>query len=124
MDSSGTRRVLIADDNADAGDTLGQFIEALGLSAVVVRDGQAAVDAAAACMPDIAILDLGMPGLDGWQACERIRQLPGGSSARVIALTGWGQAHDQERARAAGFDHHCTKPVDLGQLLALVDGAA
>ena len=68
MDSSGTRRVLIADDNADAGDTLGQFIEALGLSAVVVRDGQAAVDAADACMPDIAILDLGMPGLDGWQA--------------------------------------------------------
>lgn len=120
MTGGSIRRVLIADDNADAGDTLGQFMVALGMSAVVVRDGQAAVDAAAALMPDLAILDLGMPKLDGWQTCERIRSLPGGESARVIALSGWGAADAREKSARAGFDAHWTKPAEAAELVALV----
>jgi CheY-like chemotaxis protein len=118
------RRVLIADDNADALSTMAMLLEMEGHEVHTAGDGEQAVAQAEAVRPDIAILDIGMPRLSGHEVAARIRSSDWGQGMLLIALTGWGQAHDQERARAAGFDHHCTKPVDLGQLLGLVDGAA
>lgn len=117
------RLVLIADDNADAGDTLGCFLETLGLRVLVVRDGLAAVEAAKREMPDVAILDLGMPNLDGWSACRELRAMPGGETARIIALSGWGAPDARAKSAEAGFDAHWTKPADATALLrALVAG--
>jgi CheY-like chemotaxis protein/two-component sensor histidine kinase len=118
------RRVLIADDNADALSTMAMLLEMEGHEVHTAGDGEQAVAQAEAVRPDIAILDIGMPRLNGHEVAARIRSAEWGKRVLLIALTGWGQAHDQERARAAGFDHHCTKPVDLAQLLALVDEAA
>jgi CheY-like chemotaxis protein len=123
-DAARRRRVLIADDNADALATMAMLLEMEGHEVHTAGDGEQAVAQAEAVRPDIAILDIGMPRLSGHEVAARIRSAEWGRGMLLIALTGWGQAHDQERARAAGFDHHCTKPVDLGQLLALVDGAA
>ena len=111
------RLVLVADDNADAGDTLGCFLETLGLRVLVVRDGEAAVQAAAREMPDVAILDLGMPKVDGWAACREIRALPGGAEARLIALSGWGSPDARAKSAQAGFDAHWTKPAEATSLL-------
>ncbi len=111
-------RVLVADDNADAADTLRALLEHLGHQVRCVYDGEAAVATALQEPPDLAILDIGMPGLDGHEACRRIRQ-----AARVpylVALTGWGQASDLQRSQQAGFDRHLVKPVDAGALDALL----
>jgi CheY-like chemotaxis protein len=72
--------------------------------------------------PDVAVLDIGMPGLNGYEVARRIREQPWGAAIRLIAVTGWGQAEDVQRARASGFDHHVTKPVDFDALQALVTG--
>lgn len=120
MSSSCIKRVLIADDNVDAGDTLGSFLELLGLEVVVVRDGLAAVSEAARSMPDVVILDLSMPGINGWAACEQIRKLPGGAKARVLALSAWGSDEARARSSQAGFDGHWTKPTDPAVLLSLI----
>ena len=114
------RRVLIADDNADSGDTLGCFLETLGMHVLVVREGEAAVREATRAMPEIVILDLGMPKLDGWAACRAIRALPGGAEARLIALSGWGSPEARAKSAHAGFDAHWTKPADATALLRML----
>ncbi|GAB3769606.1 hypothetical protein GCM10028796_34940 [Ramlibacter monticola] len=114
------RTILIADDNADALATMALLLELEGHAVHTASDGEQALSLAEALRPELVILDIGMPRLNGHEVAERIRATEWGRRIRLIALTGWGQAHDQERARAAGFDHHCTKPVDLAQLLALV----
>lgn len=114
------RRVLIADDNHDAADTLAMLLEMSGYEMCVARDGEEAVSMAASFRPDAILLDIGMPRLDGYGACERIRLLPGVSAAFIVALTGWGNEADKERARAAGFDRHLVKPVDPAQLLEIL----
>ncbi|NML46768.1 response regulator [Ramlibacter sp. G-1-2-2] len=119
-DAAHPRRILIADDNADALTTMTLLLEMEGHEVHGAADGEQALARAEALRPDIVILDIGMPRLSGHEVATRIRATEWGQHARLIALTGWGQAHDQERARAAGFDHHCTKPVDLGELLALL----
>jgi len=81
-----------------------------------VRDGTAAVEAFERSHPEIVLMDLGMPGLDGIEASRRIRALPGGDRVRIAALTGWGQPSDRERTRAAGIDVHLVKPVDVDAL--------
>jgi signal transduction histidine kinase len=116
------RRVLIADDNADALMTMAALLEMEGYEVHTAADGQQALARAEALHPEVAILDIGMPHLNGHEVATRIRASAWGRGMRLIALTGWGQAEDQERARAAGFDHHCTKPVDIERLLELVDG--
>jgi CheY-like chemotaxis protein len=118
------RLVLIADDNADAGETLGFFLQSLGLRVTVVRDGAAAVEAASHEMPDVAILDLGMPKMDGWAACREIRALPGGSQARIIALSGWGAEDARAKSAQAGFDAHWTKPAEATELLKVLLGGS
>jgi CheY-like chemotaxis protein len=114
------RRVVVIDDNADAADTLARLIEAMGGQCKVAYDGEAGVREVLAFQPDVVLLDIGMPGIDGYETCRRIRREQG-SRALIVALTGWGQARDKERALHAGFDVHMTKPASptaLQQLLA------
>jgi PAS domain S-box-containing protein len=110
------RRVLVVDDNRDAADSLGLLLGLLGAEVRVEHDGASALGAMEAWQPSIALLDIGMPGMDGLELARRIRAEPRHAAMRLVALTGWGQAEDRERTRAAGFDHHLIKPVDLGLL--------
>jgi CheY-like chemotaxis protein len=88
-----------------------------GFKVPTAYDGIAAVAAAASVLPDVVVMDIGMPGMDGYDAAREIRQQPGGKDVVLIALTGWGQMTDKQRARHAGFDHHLVKPVDYQRLL-------
>jgi PAS domain S-box-containing protein len=111
-------RVLVADDNHDAAQTLSVLLELLGHEVRTAVDGQEAVDRAAAFRPDVVLLDIGMPRMDGYTAARRIReQVPG---ALLIAVTGWGRREDMREAAAAGFDHHLVKPVSPEQLVKLL----
>ena len=116
-------RVLIADDNRDAADMLGEWLRELGVDVSLAYDGAEAVEVARAFQPDVAILDIGMPRLDGYQAAKRIRSEAGSRRPRLVALTGWGQQEDRRRAREAGFDEHLVKPADLDALRALLVSA-
>jgi PAS domain S-box-containing protein len=113
-------RVLIADDNADARDSLAALLEMAGHTIEVAPDGQKALALAEQHRPEVAILDIGMPLLNGYEVAARIRATEWGRRMRLIALTGWGQAADQERARQVGFDHHVTKPLDVEYLHGLI----
>jgi CheY-like chemotaxis protein len=112
------RRVLVADDNKDAADSLAILLRMEGYDVAVVYDGGQAVAAIDSFRPEVAVLDIGMPELDGYEVANRIRQGPAAESISLIAVTGWGQALDKARASAAGFNHHFTKPVELEQLAA------
>src|SRR5688572_24628771 len=115
------QRVLVVDDNADAADTLAALVQALGGEARTATDGTGAIQCAIDFSPDVILLDIGMPGMDGYEACKRIRQHRFGRRAFIIAITGWGQEGDKLRATEAGFDAHLTKPADpavLERLLA------
>jgi CheY-like chemotaxis protein len=105
-------RVLVIDDNVDAATTLAMLIEQLGGSAHVAHDAETGLEAVSGIWPDIVFLDIGMPRVDGYQVCRQIRQQPAPRPIIIIALTGWGQAQDKQRALDAGFDAHLTKPVD------------
>jgi len=114
------RRVLIVDDNRDAAESLGVLLEFLGASVMVVHDGPAALAALDVHRPSAVLLDIGMPGMDGYEVARRMRARPDGGALLLIALTGWGQAQDQALSRQAGFDHHLVKPADIEQLQALL----
>ena len=113
-------RILIVDDNHDACDTLSALFEADGYSVAVAYDGYQAVEVAQGVLPETIILDIGLPGIDGYEAARRIRTLPGGEKIKMIALTGWGQANDKRLAMEAGFDCHLVKPVDFDILSNLI----
>jgi signal transduction histidine kinase/ActR/RegA family two-component response regulator len=113
-------RILLVDDNADAADTLGALLASLGARVKVVNSGREALDIIASFTPDVALLDIGMPDMDGYALARRIRGLPECASVLLVALTGWGQDHDVAMARAAGFDHHLVKPPDVERLRSLV----
>jgi CheY-like chemotaxis protein len=116
-----TFRILIADDNKDAAQSTGMMLRMLGNEVRTVHNGLQAVEEAEAFRPDVILLDIGMPQLNGYEAAQRIRQQRWGKDMVLVALTGWGQEDDKERATAAGFDQHFTKPVnptDLERLLA------
>ena len=115
------RRVLIADDNRDAAEMLASLLQARGHQTMVVFDGFAALKAAGEFHPAVAVLDIGMPGLDGYRLAQSLRSTEGGAQLRLAALTGWGQAKDRQRALEAGFNRHFTKPVDIDQLLQWVE---
>jgi CheY-like chemotaxis protein len=106
------RRILIADDNKDAAETLGIFLELSGHEIHLAHSGVQALELANQLKPDVAVLDIGMPDMNGYEVAKRIRREPWGAGLTLIALTGWGQDSDKQRAQEAGFDHHCTKPVD------------
>ncbi len=111
-------RVLVAEDNPDGAELLTEFLRQAGCDVTTVADGPAALQAAENIRPDAAVLDIGMPGFDGYEVCARIRTAAWGKSMQVLALTGWGQPVDKERADAAGFDLHLVKPIDPHNLLA------
>jgi PAS domain S-box-containing protein len=114
------QRVLIADDNQDAADSLAMYLEMAGHDVRVVHDGRSALSVAQAFRPDTALLDIGMPQLNGYEVAQALRQEPWGASITLIALTGWGQEDDRQRAIDAGFDRHLTKPVDPDALVSLI----
>ncbi len=117
------RRVLIADDNLDAAEALAALLATLGHDVRVAHDGAEALAVGTAFEPEVVLLDLGMPVMDGLEAARRMRQLPWGQRATVVAVTGWGQQRDRERTTQAGFDAHMVKPLtDLNLLQALVQG--
>ena len=116
------RRVLVADDNRDAADSLAEMLRIGGHEVHTAYAGRAAVEAAARLRPDVAVLDIGMPGLTGYDAARRIRSESWGRDITLVALTGWGQEEDKRRATGAGFDHHLTKPVDPAALERLLAG--
>jgi PAS domain S-box-containing protein len=118
-DSSG-RRVLIADDNKDAADSLAMLLEIDGHEVRVAHGGHAALALAQAFRPEIALLDIGMPALSGYEVAIALRKEPWGKAMQLIALTGWGQESDRRRSKAAGFDRHLTKPIDMDALWAVL----
>jgi CheY-like chemotaxis protein len=118
-----SRRVMVADDNRDSADTLAMILEIAGHEVRVAHDGRAALALAAEFQPEFALLDLGMPELSGYDVARALRREPWGRTMQLIALTGWGQDADRQRAAAAGFDRHLTKPVDPAVIEALLAGA-
>jgi CheY-like chemotaxis protein len=114
------RRVLIADDNRDAADSLAILLRMDGHDITVVHDGNEAVATIESLRPEIALLDIGMPGLNGYEVARHIRQGPLGTLITLIAVTGWGQASDKARAAAAGFNHHFTKPIEPDVLVQML----
>ncbi|HEX4147124.1 MAG TPA: ATP-binding protein [Pirellulales bacterium] len=110
------RRILVVDDNKDAGDTLGVLLRAKGHEVRMARDGVEAVEVAAEFLPDVILMDVGMPKMNGHDAARQIRQMPALAGAFIIALTGWGQADDVQRSLTAGCSAHLTKPVDFAAL--------
>ncbi len=114
-------RILIADDNADSAATLSIMLGVMGHEVSVARDGEEAVHMAAEFAPDAILMDIGMPRMNGYEACETIRRQPWGAAILIVALTGWGQEEDKSRSRAAGFDRHLVKPVEPLTLEGLLD---
>jgi CheY-like chemotaxis protein len=114
------RRVLIADDNRDAADSLSMLLQIAGHAVTVAYDGQQALESIETTRPEVALLDVGMPELDGYEVARRVRLDPRIRNTLLIAVTGWGQASDKERALAAGFDVHFTKPVEPTALIDLL----
>jgi len=113
-------RILVADDNDDAAATTTILLEEMGHFVRRVSDGRAAVEAAISFRPNVALLDIGMPQINGYEACSRIRQQMDGESIAIVAVTGWGQPSDVQKALDAGFDYHLVKPVDPVALLELI----
>jgi signal transduction histidine kinase/ActR/RegA family two-component response regulator len=119
--ASARLKVLVVDDNADAGHTMGLLLETLGHEVNVVQHPFAALERAQAFRPDVYLLDIGLPDIDGYELARRLRRLDGLGECKLIALTGFGQASDQQNAHDAGFDFHCTKPVEIAVLNGIFD---
>ncbi|HET7697619.1 MAG TPA: PAS domain S-box protein [Vicinamibacterales bacterium] len=117
------RRVLVVDDSADAAASLAMLLEFEGHETYKAHDGADAVRTAERVRPDIVLMDIGLPVLNGYQACRRIRDHAWGASIVMVAITGWGQEEDREQSHAAGFDLHFVKPVDYEELLRVVGSA-
>jgi PAS domain S-box-containing protein len=114
-------RALIVDDNIDAADTLSLLLQLGGHTTCLVHDGQEAIKAAAEFKPDIVLLDLGLPGMDGFEVARAIRRLPELGYLALVAITGWGSPEDRARTKQAGFDEHLTKPVDISMIESLLN---
>jgi len=108
------------DDNRDGARSLGRLLNLLGAEVQVVHDGPAALDVIPSYAPTVVLLDIGMPGMDGYEVARRIREQPAGRELMLIALTGWGQEADRRRTRQAGFNHHLLKPADITALESLL----
>jgi PAS domain S-box-containing protein len=114
------RRVLVVDDNHDSAESLALLLQASGCQVSVAFSGPEALSLFESNRPEIILLDIGMPGMDGYEVARRVRASPAGHQVFLVALTGWGQAEDKQRAAAAGFDEHITKPVDPDRLTGLL----
>ncbi len=128
MNNKPTRhRVLVVDDNVDAADSLAMLLKLSGQDVIVTHNGTTALERAREHRPRLVLLDIGLPGMDGYEVCRRMRAEPLTEKAVMVALTGWGQDEDRQRSLQAGFDHHVVKPVDwkaLGTLLTSLEEGA
>ena len=122
LDAAGAT-VLIVDDNADAALALAEGLSLSGFRTRAVFDGRAALEEAPRLRPDIVLLDIGLPGMDGYEVARRLRLLPGLAAVRLLAISGYGQAAHQQRSRHAGFERHIVKPIDMDLLLMLIGAA-
>jgi signal transduction histidine kinase len=113
-------RVVIIDDNRDAAHTMSMLVEQLGGSARIAHDAASGLAAVEEFQPDIVFLDIGLPGMDGYETCRRVRRQPSTRHIVIVAVTGWGQSQDKQRALDAGFDTHLTKPVDSAALASIL----
>jgi CheY-like chemotaxis protein len=118
--AAGPRRILVVDDNADSAESLAMLLKLNGHETRLAYDGLQAVEAAEQFRPDLVLLDIGLPKLNGFDACRRIREHAWGQNMVLVALTGWGQEEDRRKTKDAGFDHHLTKPVDYDALMQLL----
>jgi CheY-like chemotaxis protein len=112
-------RILVVDDNEDAANSLATLLEVMGYDVRTAYDGPEAIEAADQFQPAVALLDIGLPRLSGYDIARHVREQRGGD-VLLVAITGWGQEDDRRRAREAGFDHHFTKPADFEVLLELI----
>jgi CheY-like chemotaxis protein len=119
--ASTRHRVLVVDDNVDAAVSLGMLLKLAGQEVRVAYDGPAALRQATEFRPQLVLLDIGMPGMDGYEVCRRLRRDSALAGATMVALTGWGQDEDRRRSHEAGFDHHIVKPVEPSALQRLLD---
>jgi CheY-like chemotaxis protein len=116
-DRKGKCRVLVVDDNVDGAVTLSVIIKHMGHSVRITHDGAAALTVAQEFRPELILMDIGMPGMDGYETCQRMRREEWSSGVHIVALTGWGQEEDKRKAMRAGFDRHLVKPVDRKTLI-------
>jgi signal transduction histidine kinase/CheY-like chemotaxis protein len=115
-----SRRILIVDDSRDGGETLAMLLRVLGAEVALAHSGRAALECVSTFKPDVVLLDIGMPGMDGYEVARRIRANTANRDISLIALTGWGQDEDRRRSSAAGFNYHLVKPADIDQLRQLL----
>jgi signal transduction histidine kinase/CheY-like chemotaxis protein len=115
-------RVLVVDDSADAADTLAELLELWGFDPVIAHDGETGLEMVRSAQPEVVLLDVGLPGMDGYEVARHIRSVPSGKDLLLVALTGYGQDEDRARSSDAGINFHLTKPVDLGALRGLLMG--
>jgi CheY-like chemotaxis protein len=113
--------VLVVDDNVDAATSLALLLKLDGHDVKLAHDGPAALTAARACSPQVILLDIGLPGMSGYDVARELRRDPAFAETMLVALTGYGQAEDRRKSKSAGFDHHLTKPIDDEALAALFD---
>ena len=116
--------MLVVDDNVDTVTTLQMLVQESGHDVRTAYDGSAAVEAALDYRPDVVLLDIGLPGLNGFEVAKRIRQQPALRDAVLVAMTGYGREADRRRSQEAGFDHHLVKPADFGKVLQILATAA
>jgi CheY-like chemotaxis protein len=121
-DRKSTLRILVVDDNRDNADSLSMMLKMMGNETQTAYDGEEAVAVAVEFLPNVVLLDIGLPKLTGYEVCRRIREQPGGKELVIIAQTGWGQEDDRQRTHEVGFDHHMVKPVDPQALMKLLAG--
>jgi len=122
--ASAGRRVLVVDDSISTAQSMSALLQLEGHDARVAYDGQKALETAAAFRPEVVLLDIGMPGMNGYQVAKQLRQMPGLEQALLVAITGYGQEEDSRRSREAGFQHHLVKPVGLRAVEELLVSAA
>ena len=122
--AASTPKVLIIDDNRDAADSLHALLRDYGFPCASALDGPSGLETVTSFAPDVILLDLGLPGLDGYEVARRVRSLPDGARVLIVAVTGYGEERDRERSAEAGFDAHLVKPVDPEQLLAVLRGTS
>ncbi len=113
-------RVLVVDDNVDQADSAALLLQVSGHEARVAYSGPAALEAAVEYRPDLVLMDIGLPGMDGYEVARRLRQQPSLRGTMLVAVTGYGQDSDRQRSRQAGFDHHLVKPVNMQALEAIL----
>ena len=113
--------VVVKEDNLDSAESLLMFLRGVGHEVSVVNDGRSTVEAARKFRPEVILLDIGLPGLDGFDIAKALRELPETSAVRLIAVSGYGQEKDRARSKAAGFDLHLVKPVDPNKLAAAIE---